>query len=530
LLDQLLTAHTDQLLANEDRDSTLVLDIEVARIHARALCARIGIEAPIVDCSIKHLTTRFTKNSNAERPVTDLALWTKRIDILLCAPSPGMRLQNVESAGSSGAAVGRVLSEGVQIGLNTRTRHTRFLVRLNTLDTSVVTPAFDNIRDLVRIWQDASASLPTPSDKPEPVAVVIYNAVRAAVNEDQTLSQPAFAYESSYGLHVDDYRDIRRDLGWTMLTRIRHWLNALPEPVTKATADIASYTIAELSKIEDWASGSDSFIRQQAFLKIAFGSDIHSDQSHRIPILDRTTHVFANVDIFKLEHSGKMLESDLIVSSSLSIVSASTGLQYTLAHKGSRPIKRVRAVNTVKAIEVVLQNSIFHAVQPLLTLMPTAQATDIPKPDTDNVSQSIVLLDNQVERAELEVIAAGLRMRAVLDRGSMNVFHKSGAGFHDQRAEIASNTKATTMIHNIETTLSVGQDRAQSASSMPAGVVATWGSKDFGGLISFACHGGSRDPDQLKILLSLKHFSLNIQPQMKALHDLIYHVRQEDVP
>jgi hypothetical protein len=452
------------------------------------------------------------------------------MDVLLCAPQAALRLQNSESAGLPGVPVGRIFCEGVELGLNTRSRHSRSQVRFAMLDTSVVTPAFDNIRDLVRVWQDASTSLPASSDEPEPVAVVIYNAIRAAVNEDQTLSQPAFAYESSYGLHVDDYRNIRRDLGWTMLSRIRHWLNILPEPVTKAPNDIASYTIAELSKIEDWASGSDDFIRQQAFLKIAFGSDIHPDPSDRTALLDRTFHVFAKIDIFQLKHWGKMLESDQIVASSLSIVSASTGLQYTLAHKGSRPIQRIRAINTVKSIELVLQNSIFGAVQPLLSLMPTAQAVDESDPNSDTETQDIVLVDNQVERAELELIAAGLSMKGVLDRGSVNLFRETGGCSTSRQADSASKTVVTTMIHSVETSLSVGEDRAQSASSMPAGIVATWGSKEFGGMISFTGHRGARNLDRLKLLLTLKHFSLDIRPEMKALHDLIYHVRQEDVP
>jgi hypothetical protein len=37
-------------------------------------------------------------------------------------------------------------------------------------------------------------------------------------------------------------------------------------------------------------------------------------------------------------------------------------------------------------------------------------------------------------------------------------------------------------------------------------------------------------PDEVKVLLSLRRFDLDVRPQMKALHGLINHVRQEDLP
>jgi hypothetical protein len=314
-----------------------------------------------------------------------------------------------------------------------------------------------------------------------------------------------------------------------MLTRIRHWTTVFSQSDGKPVADLTSYTIAALSKVEDWASDSDDFIRQQACIQMAFGSGVRVDPSGQSNVLDHTTHIFVSVGILHLEHQGKMLESEEVVPSSLRVVAATTGFQYLRAHRGDRRIKRIRIINTVKSIDVVLHNSIFNAVEPLLSLAPTSTYRQA-KPSTtesENDKQNIVLMDNQIERAELQIIAAGLRLKSVLDRGSANLFYTEGRGLRTGQRSL---TTCCATIASMETVLSVIRKRIHSASSMPTGVVATWQCKQFGGMANYTDMSDSSAPDNVKLLLSLRHFALDIQPQMKGLHDLINHIKEKDIP
>jgi hypothetical protein len=287
----------------------------------------------------------------------------------------------------------------------------------------------------------------------------------------------------------------------------------------------------EQSEVKKPTVDSSDWVREQTFIKLAFGQEIHAEPSTHTTLLDHTTHVFANLDLLHLEHQGKMLESDQIVSSSLNVMSASTGLQYLVGYKRSRPIKRIRLVNTVKAIDVVLQNSIFNAIEPLLSLVPPPGPADNNHAENgDADSRTILVMDNQIQRAELQLIAAGLRIKGLLDQGSLNVNHESGTGLEVNKTPISSQTTSTMMISSMETVVSVVRERIHSASSMPTGVVATWETKDFGGMASHVAYQEPSFPDEVKILLSLRRFDLDVRPQMKALHGLINHVRQEDLP
>ena len=563
-----MVAHTEKYRAIDKIDSPLVAEIEISHIRARAFCTEGDAPSPVVDCSIKRLTTRVSLSKYAGHHYTDVAVWVRRMEVLLCTPKPALHLQDVESAGVPGQPVGRVICEGLEVGLDSRSRHTVITVQLNMFNTGIVTPAFESIRDIAQVWQAACSALPLSADQVNPIAFVICDAIQSAIAADQTGSQPLYMTPTGYALQENDPVNVRREGGWVLLARLRYWTQILPQQPVDRTMDMTSYAVMELGKIEardldkggskdlDGNQGVDEFegegleqskeekrteeekiekateyVREHSFMKIAFGYEDQPDPTAHTTLLDHTTHVFANLDLLHLEHQGKMLESDQIVSSSLNIMSASTGLQYLVGYKRSRPIKRIRLVNTVKAIDVVLQNSIFNAIEPLLSLVPAPRPADnnhAEKIDAD--SRTILVMDNQIERAELQLIAAGLRIKGLLDQGSLNVNHESGTGLEVNETPISSQTASTMMVSSMETVVSVVKERVHSTSSMPTGVVATWETKDFGGMASHVAYQEPSFPDEVKVLLSLRRFDLDIRPQMKALHGLINHVRQEDLP
>jgi hypothetical protein len=558
-----MVTHAEKYRAIDKIDSPIVVEIEIPHIRARAFHTDVDAPSPIVDCSVKRITTRVSRSLYAGHQYTNVAAWVRRMEVLLCTPKPALHLQDVECAGVPGQPVGRVLCEGLEAGLDSRSRHTVLTVRLNMFNTGIVTPAFDSIRDIAQVWQAACEILPSSADQVKPVAFVICDAIQSAIAAGQTGSQPLFMTPTGYALQENDPVNVRRDEGWALLARLRYWTQTLPRQPWDRISDMTSYAVTELGKIEARGLNKDEgkdpnndglvddnkgelleqseekkptvdssdWVREQTFIKLAFGHEIHAEPSAHTILLDHTTHVFINLDLLHLEHQGKMLESDQIVSSSLNIMSASIGLQYLVGYKRSRPIKRIRLVNTVKAIDVVIQNSIFNAIEPLLSLVPAPESADndhAEKADADN--RTILVMDNQIQRAELQLIAAGLRIKGLLDQGSLNVNHESGTGLEVNKIPISSQTTSTMMVSSMETVVSVVKERIHSASSMPTGIAATWETKDFGGMASHIAYEEPSFPDEVKVLLSLRRFDLDVRPQMKALHGLINHVRQEDLP
>jgi hypothetical protein len=560
-----MVAHAKEQRKIDKIDSSLVVDLEVPQLRVRALCPDPDAPSPIIDVTVRHLTARVSTSSHENHQYTDLAVWARKTELLLCTPNPALRLQDVDPAGVPGLPVGHMVCEGLEVGLDSRSRHKQVTVRLNIFNTGIVTPAFNSIRDIVQVWQAACANIPRSSDDVKPVAIVICDAIGAAVAVGKTASQPMWMNANLYALQTKDPTNLRLTLGWPLLARLRYWMQTLPKPPVDPQVDMASYAIVELAKIvqreqsrpkkakikringededdmeeeeldeievevQEPTSDSLNYVREQTFMKLAFGLENLPEPSDHTTLLDHTIHVFANIDLFHLEHQGKMLESDQIVSSYLNIVSASTGLQYLTGYKKSRPIKRLRGINTVKAIDLVLQNSIFTAIEPLLSLVPAPELVD--EVEGDGVdTKSIIVMDNQIERAELQVVAAGLRMKGILDRGSLNFYRNAEGEVVDGAAQVASQTTATMMISSMETILSVITERVHAASKMPAGIVATWETKDLGGMASHTVFKDESLAYNLKLLLSLRRFDLDIRPQMKALHGLINHVRQEDLP
>lgn len=524
LLDRILVAHTKHLSVDDREQPPDVYELDVSSMRARLKLDGDSPSQPVVDCTVRGVSAGLTLRSRPEGHDLDLNAAVHHFTVCLCAERPDTRLDACDDPSLPGPVVARVLSEGLEAGLEWRKTRKCVVLRSAVLATTIVTPAFAHIATLAETWQkQAQATGRSAAKRHSPTAMVMYQTVRAALEQRQTLVQPPFAYESGYGLHVSDQRNIRLDLGWGIMSRVRHWRQVLLVARDVPHANIIDYTVASLLSVEDWATGTEGFIRSQLCMKLAFGDNIErqNDALPKLPNLD--VHVFVNLDVLQVAHEGRTLESDAVETSRVKLVSISFGLRHRKLHDVDRVVNQIRSINTVKGIEVEIRNNVFLAIDPMLALVPSrAPASPPAQPrgyasENDGREKWSIAVDNHVARGDIHVIGAGLRLSAGIADGSVNVKARTDQIGPRTRPIATRRCNALARLKGISLTLSA-LEQSNDLLSLPNDRVISHSQAEELKIVLDHREGATPEVKALlRLALSLGHFAFDVRPQIKSL-------------
>lgn len=422
-LEQMMINHSEDVLADIAAKDPTLIDVSVHRL-------RVIIDTPVSDDEsdpIEAILGDITASIlvSPERPERP-----KSLDVTMAARSTEVvvRTSHLKDGQvsleipDSGEALRRPTRPVMKISLGDfgfglhQSTEQHYRARASSIDVQVVNATASAVIEVGKIWRSTMASISKPASTISPSATLLYKIIEAAGKDDVTLTAPAFLFDSGYELHAQDQRNIRRNPGWLMLSRLRYWLrqcklseSAIPE---LSMDEMTSRIISEMIRLEDAFCGDESLVLFQPFIKRSLGSTITAPSEPASSDAVKTTGFFASLGQVTLGHHGRLLESAAVASSKLSFTGATTGFERTAFKRDDKDIEQTRLVVGMKGIQSELHDSLLPGIETLLKLAPRAKEnTPILDVEDSAEPEAMISVDVHLQSADISVLAGGLRLR-----------------------------------------------------------------------------------------------------------------------
>lgn len=425
-LDLMLAEHMDKAQASiAPKDPTLiVVDVQTVRLQMDVTAP--SLSAVKINAVLRGISSSvfLTPPRQESAKLLDVVLATNAMalaispDRLKTGQTSLADIEEDDVLRVGGSSVLQIRSAGLQIGLHLASEQH---IRLKAVDIGIhaVTTAAAVSIALARSLEETVgriAAARTNSPITLPRSALISSIIESAHMAGITNSHPQFVFERPYSLHVKDQRSIRQDPGWLMLCRLRHWLrrcDLVLSPSGKPAAETAMYIVSEMARLEDAFCSDENLVIAQPFVHQALSA------AGALPEVDegnpsKNTNVFINLGTIILQHYGQTLETAAIAKSSFRLGSATVGLQQSHAWIDEQPIEHMRVLLAIKETSAELKDSLLPAIETLLTLGNDAHMTPPPTlASSDGIAHQtmIVIIDVQVQDAEISILAGGLRLR-----------------------------------------------------------------------------------------------------------------------
>lgn len=274
------------------------------------------------------------------------------------------------------------------------------------------TPGIPIVTYMIDTWEPILKSLPKHSAILT-AADVIYNTLNGAIEAGLLMTFPPFLFESPYGLQFEDQRNIRHDIGWFQLARLRHWMTLLkgkpPQPSPPACEDKTKRIVSELAQLQ--TTVTEELVVAQPYLRKALGH--HLDDAGLTPEsrMDSAVKVFIDVATTDVRHYGRMLHSGAMASSAVTIDSVTVANERSKTWDKDVPSSALSSVINIRRLGLDLHDSFLTAVQAILTHvdnhrekireLPVVQAVD---------HASIIVVNTNLGQLTAGVAGGGLRL------------------------------------------------------------------------------------------------------------------------
>ncbi|OCF34831.1 hypothetical protein I316_03376 [Kwoniella heveanensis BCC8398] len=423
-LDALLVAQVDSAVEEGSQNpDPQILDLFIPTIQARVLSAdvdpsSINGEIQGVRCDL------YQRGALPGSPsILDLKSSISSINVIGSVSSSGNgRISLRDVAGldvseSHGIPIVRWLSNSLDVGVH-QGQGARVQVRVSSSTLDTVTPVVAFTTAFIAPWEAAVSRI--RANKPYAIsdAQMLYAILKTAIESGHTAYLPAFAYERAYGLHVQDHRNIRTQTGWWLIARFRDWHRRMPINISAPESSLetmADYVISQLCKFEDMVNGAESVVRQQRFIKDAFGRYASDATSTPQETKGKAMDLFVYADHLQVNHHGRLLKSLAMATSSLTLDKASVGVSKATGVRDDQPVTQVEIVTAIETTRSRVHDSLLSLIQPVLNRQ--SPRTSTPVNTRDRQDKTVVVIANvQVQSVDIDVFGAGLRLHYQVDR------------------------------------------------------------------------------------------------------------------
>ncbi|EIW72981.1 hypothetical protein TREMEDRAFT_42131 [Tremella mesenterica DSM 1558] len=439
LLDYLLREHAESIEKTGRIPEPKLFDLQInsARIQASAE----GKNVAIADLSFDGFTARIRNEPTVEsdKSVISVSTSVRRAEVLVTTfEQPKISLRDAPKPlilPQGGWPLLRLLCKNTRFRTQQKDKHVEADVSIDTADIQTVTPVVGVVTRAIHHWEEALNDCPRATCSSS-IPKLLYDIVVSAMQQSDEASIPDFMTEGTYGLHTNDQRNIRRDLGWNMLARLRHWLKTCPMVMssTDLTSDqMASFVSQELATLDYDTGGVARVVRQLDFMKKAFGDDgDNEDQNNEI---HPSFAIFLYLNSVVVQHHGRLLESPRIVTSSIVVGTTSLGWAKSMVFRNERRVKHLRMLCAIKDLDVRAYNSLLFALHRIVSS--TIKPVTTPDDQRQDESQSATTSDSNdplafainldLGNATLNIVGGGVRLRTVFSNvqsrmtGSKNV-------------------------------------------------------------------------------------------------------------
>jgi hypothetical protein len=431
-----------------------------------------------------------------------------------------------ESAPTPPHPVLRASLKAIGVGFHQATDR-QLRIKLGEAELAAVDVAARALIDAAEVWKQTIASIP-PNSSSSPsdhfAVTLLYRIIETAKESGITSSSPSFVYASGYELHAQDQRSIRRDPGWLMLARLRHWLRQSDLPSTGeglSAGEFSMRVVSEMARLEDAFCGDESLVLSQPFVKkiLAASPGLQTPSEAVKPA--RATSVFVNVGHLAVRHHGKMLERTAIATSSFEILGGSAAMQKSTFSKNSTEVDHLRLAVAVKDVRSEVHDSVLPAIETLLTLGRKDNAPTSP-PDLADKSSSphlngdlvapamLIVLDVHLKQAQLAVLAGGLRLGLNIAGLENAIARRSGSSSDGKAARPIKQDSVFLCCESVNIVL------AQIQEDDTARVVASFVVDGVRTTVDSRLVGYNNDPMVCRVLLGIDSVDFDSRPQLRA--------------
>ena len=508
-----------------------MIDISAPSIRVR-LNTHIDGGENNVDAHLQDLSSCvvFTPLIDGSKSKSNVAIAFHSVEVTASTdklPRGELSLADIADAGISPTLLlpmASVKMENLQVGLHKDNGHTQVRGRAGFINVPVVTGAVACLRNIVNVWESAAKDLPKTPSPSLATAQLLYRIIHNANVSDAMFMQPMLVYEEAYGLHVEDQRNIRRDVGWVILSRLRCWLRSVGNGPTDqdepSPEEAAHFVVSQLAHHEEGFCGNELLVTQQPFVKRAFGPSVKtSHPSDELPN-PKSFSAFIDVKELALRHWGRLLGSSTIAPSLLQLKSASAGLHKSTSLQDQQSTQKVRILTAIRDFNGDLHDSILSAIEILLKTVKSNDEVSPIQPireiETDHPIM-ISIVNCHLHDGQFSLLAAGLRLRVAVNKVQLST------GERQIRQNVNAGTRTSVRRSVSGSTDSVDVSLLQ----LPDGDEVTTGSADRTVVaikledissVTF-CHSHFQEikPPSFKTMLGIKKIHIDSRPQLRAL-------------
>lgn len=545
-LDQLLAYQVGMLQKEGTPRNPKLFIINTAQAEFRFLSGPIGhpdtiVKFDITSCSSRVLSTPIVDSAKSVLQTTiavgALDLTTYRNG----APKDSLALSDIPDVPVPTESrrnriqpytYARALDLGVTV--NKDSENVCVQSKVTSLEVHSATPGVPVISYVLDIWSPTFKRLPT-SNMPNTSEALLYDITTQAVSTGTSLSLPSFMYEASYGLHLDDQRNIRRDMGWGALQSLRYWMRQMqqhgqlhPNVIRPSGPDMAKRIVYDLAKVEEGFGLTPESVAVIPFLDKVLGKDLQAAGCSPPPVPSMVS-VFTSFERAELRHYGRQLQTNAIAWSLVRLESGSVAFTNLRTWVETLPLSNVRSVISVRYIEIDLKDSSFAANEAIIRHIDTHRKEIKELKVVQTVEgASTVVLDVHLDRFAGGLTFGGMRGSTTLDHGQIAItLDRSCRNMKDCTLEL----KQRTCILNctaLEAMLARCPDDPRDASPVrPMITTSLTGIK-----AGMATNLDSRDHrlSFQRILVGLEKLDFNSRPQMKHFYEFVQDWRRDYWP
>ncbi|WWC57636.1 uncharacterized protein I303_100168 [Kwoniella dejecticola CBS 10117] len=457
-----------------------------------------------------------------------ISLWMISSDSKYSDISPDMDIPGLANPPANGAPLLSVVMKGLEVAAH-HSQGIRARARWTDTTFDILSAAIDLGHAMLLPWQQAYLRVNGAKSQATTDAQVLFTILQKAMQNGYDSYMPAFAYERAYGLHVQDFRNIRTQTGWWILARFRDWYRRIPAnqdiddsiPLDR----IADFVVQNLCRVEETVNGAENIIREQHFIQSVFGQQVADNASHKAT--EKAMDLILYFDKLRISHHGLALSSKRLSSSNIVISKASFGGSQATGKTEQRPLAQMQLVSAVQEIKTDITDGILGLARSSLEYMPeigVESSADKPVPKEQN---AVVIGDLQIGLIDLNVRGGGLRCHLGSSQLHITGLSKKSLRGPLPRAQQSSKETLTANCENIGLSLLQVED--------PSDLMAdrTIVSLQAEGLATFM----DRNHDtrkiagpEVKLVVGLKTLNFDSRPQLRAFYAFVQTWKQTELP
>ncbi|WWC67272.1 uncharacterized protein I206_101180 [Kwoniella pini CBS 10737] len=534
-LDALLVEQVSSVEGESKTTAPQVFDIRTPLINLRlslGLSDNTTLSAKMagLDCHLSHHAPRN------KQQILDVKARMTSIAILATAssvPNSDISLRdalNLPDLTSNENPVLKLNIDGLEVAAH-QSQGLRVHTKLAHTEFDTVTSAAETLFKLLTPWQEALAHLNLHKPLSNLDAHVLYTILQKAMQNGYDTYLPAFAYERAYGLHVQDFRNIRTQTGWCILERFRDWYRRIPANQDLNLAipleQMANFVVQNLCRVEETVHGAENIIREQHFIQSVFGQYV-TEAAHTRP-REKAMDLFLYSDQLKISHHGPALSSKAVLSSSVFLNKSSIGGSQVVGKAEERPLSQVQLVFAVQEIKTDISDSIIGLVQAALVHLPKnepAPAAKTRKPMSEDHS-TVIISDVQLGAIDLNARGGGLRFH--LGTRHLHLTGLSKKSTRNSQASAHVSSKETLNAHCESVMISLLQ-LEDDPETLADRTIVCLQLEGLSTLIDQINKTGKDQRPEFKLAFGLETLDFDSLPQLKALYSFVQAWKRNELP